>query len=440
MGQVFYRAPQHCYPEVVKAEGVYLYDKTGKQYLDASGGAAVSCLGHGNKYVIQALKAQLDKVAFAHTAFFTNEPQEKLAQMLATRFGDESARVYFLSGGSEANETAIKLARQYWVAKGEKRKSIFISRHQSYHGNTLATLSLSGNPARQKNYLPLLHNWPKALPCHAYRYQNTDETTEDYAQRCAQSLETEILLAGPENVAAFIAEPIVGATMGCVPAVKGYFKKIRAICDKYNVLLIMDEIMAGCGRSGTYFAFEQENIKPDIVTIAKGIGGGYQPLAAVICQGFIHDDIVEKFGSFDHGHTYVGHATACAAGVAVMEVLEQENLLKNVQSTGSLLKSHLQDTFGSHPNIGDIRGRGLFIGLELTLDKDKKTPPGPELGLPQKIKQSAMENGLICYPGGGTADGMSGVHILLAPPFIYQESHVSELVEKLSRIMKSVPL
>lgn len=435
MSQVFYRAPKHQYPAIVKAQGVYLYDEDGKEYLDASGGAAVSCLGHGNKYVIEAIKSQLDTVAYAHTAFFTNAPQEELARRLAARFNGDNAKVYFLSGGSEANETAIKLARQYWVARGRYQKSVIISRDQSYHGNTLAALSMSGNPSRKRTFKPMLHDWPKALPCHAYRYQRAGESTAQYSERCALSLEAEILKAGAENVAAFIAEPIVGATIGCVPATAGYFKKIREICDKYDILLILDEVMCGAGRSGSYFAFEQENILPDIVTLAKGLGGGYQPLAAVICQAYIHDHIVKQCGSFEHGHTYIGHAAACAAGLAVMDVIENENLLSKVQHTGKALMSHLKSSFQSHPNIGDIRGRGLFIALEFTLDKDHKKPPGIALDLPKKLKNSAMRNGLICYPGGGTADGINGAHILLAPPFIYEESHVSELIEKLQRII-----
>ncbi|VAX07453.1 Aminotransferase, class III [hydrothermal vent metagenome] len=436
MGQVFYRAPKHQYPTVVKAEGVYLYDEDGKQYLDASGGAAVSCLGHGNEYVIEAIKSQLDTVAYAHTAFFTNTPQEELAGRLAAHFGTYNAKVYFLSGGSEANETAIKLARQYWVACGRYQKSVIISRDQSYHGNTLATLSMSGNPSRKRAFKPMLHDWPKALPCHAYRYQRADESTAKYSERCALSLEAEILKVGAENVAAFIAEPIVGATIGCVAATAGYFKKIREICDRYDILLILDEVMCGAGRSGSYFAFEQENILPDIVTLAKGLGGGYQPLAAVICKANIHDHIVKQCGSFEHGHTYIGHAAACAAGLAVMDVIENEKLLSKVQHTGKTLMSHLKSSFQSHPNIGDIRGRGLFIALEFTLDKDHKKPPGIALDLPKKLKNSAMKNGLICYPGGGTADGINGAHILLAPPFIYEDSHVSELIEKLQRIIE----
>ena len=436
MSQVFYRAPRHAYPMAVRAEGVYLYDKGGKQYLDGSGGAAVSCLGHGNRHVIEAIKSQLDQVAFAHTTFFTNEPQEELSARLSRRFGEENARVYFLSGGSEANETAVKLARSYWRATGRTDKHLIISRHQSYHGNTLATLSLSGNPGRRKNYAPMLIDWPKIAPCHAYRDQAPEETAEEYAARCARALETEIMRQGPENVAAFIAETVVGATLGCVAAAPGYLKRIRAICDKYQILLILDEVMAGSGRTGSYFAFEQEDVRPDIVTLAKGIGGGYLPLAATLCRGFIHDRIIESHGAFEHGHTYVGHATACAAGLAVMTVLDREKLLPNVRTMGEKLKNRLQDAFRDHPHVGDIRGRGLFIGLEFVADRDSKAPPDPALHLPQKIKQAAMDHGLICYPGGGTVDGVRGAHVLLAPPFIYQDRHIDELVDKLSRTIK----
>ncbi len=438
MAKVFYRNPMHDYPLVVRGEGVYLYDADGKQYLDGSGGAAISCLGHGNRVVIDAIKDQAEKLAFAHTMFFTNQPQEDLAIKLVERFGQDDARVYFLSGGSEANETAMKLARQYWLSQGQDQKYIVISRRQSYHGNTLGALSASGNPARRKVYGPLLHDWPDISPCYEYRHRRAHESEHEYGERVASTLEESIFAAGAENVSAFIAEPIVGATLGAVPAVQGYFQTIREICDRHKVLLIMDEVMAGCGRSGTYFAFEQEGITPDIVTLAKGLGGGYQPIGAVIAQGFIHQGIVEAFGSFAHGHSYVGHATVAAAGLAVMQVLEDENLLESVKNTGSLLRNRLRDVFAEHPHVGNIRGRGLLIGIELVEDRETRAGIRNELGVPAAIRSAAMENGLICYPGGGTADGVDGAHILLAPPFIYQSQHVDELVSKLEKILKQV--
>jgi len=438
MAKVFYRNPLQDYPMVVRGEGVYLYDADGKQYLDGSGGAAISCLGHGNRVVIDAIKAQAEKLAFAHTMFFTNQPQEELALKLVDRFGDDDARVYFLSGGSEANETAIKLARQYWLSQGFDQKHVVISRRQSYHGNTLGALSASGSPSRRKVYGPLLHNWPSIYPCYEYRHRRANETEVEYGERVAGTLEASILSAGAENVSAFIAEPIVGATLGAVPAVEGYFKTIREICDRHKVLLIMDEVMAGCGRTGSYFAFEQEEVQPDIVTLAKGLGGGYQPIGAVIARGFVHQGIVETFGAFAHGHSYVGHATVAAAGLAVMQVLDDENLLEKVSGNGEQLRNELRAAFADHPHVGDIRGRGLLIGIELVEDRETKTGIRNELGLPAALRVAAMENGLICYPGGGTVDGTDGAHILLAPPFIYQSQHIDELVGKLQKTLKNI--
>jgi adenosylmethionine-8-amino-7-oxononanoate aminotransferase len=432
---VFYRNPKHDYPMAMRGDGVYLYDAAGKKYLDGSGGAAVSCLGHGNTDVIAAIRQQVGELAFAHTAFFTNKPQEELASRLAGRFAENGARIYFAAGGSEANETAIKLARQYWMARGQASKTIFISRNQSYHGNTLGALSLSGSPARRAVYQSIISDWPRVDPCYAYRQQIDGETIEEYGKRAAESLLRAIENAGAENVAAFFAETVSGATLGAATAVPGYFSRIRKICDEYDVLLVLDEVMSGSGRTGSYFAFEQEGILPDIVTLAKGLGGGYQPLGATLCREFIHREIVEAYGEFSHGHTYIGHATACAAGVAVQSVLEKQNLLENVVERGHQLQHLLGETFNNHPHVGDIRGRGLFVGIELVRDKVTKEPPAANLGLPGWLKNRAMEEGLVCYPGGGTVDGHIGVHILLAPPFIYTEANVGELVAKLDAIL-----
>ena len=443
MASVFYRDPQHDYPVAVRGEGVYLYDAEGKQYLDGSGGAAISCLGYCYPEVTNAIAEQLGKLAFAHTVAFTNEPQEKLAARLAARFastnsGEAGARVYFVSGGSEANETALKLVRQYWVARGRESKHIMISRQQSYHGNTLGALSLAGNPGRSKIYAPWLQQWPKIEPCYAYRHQREDESEEAYGTRSAMALEAAIQQHGAENIAAFFAEPVVGATMGAVPAVGPYFRKIREICDQHEILLVLDEVMAGCGRTGTWFAFEQEDILPDIVTMAKGLGAGYQPIGAVLARSLIHDGVVEGSGSFTHGLTYVGHAAAAAAGVAAERVIRRENLLDNVVETGRVLLDELRKAFRDHPHVGDVRGRGLILGIELVQDRESKTPIRAELGLPETIRRTAMQHGLICYPGGGTADGHNGAHVLLAPPFIYNQSHVDELLTKLQRTLNDV--
>lgn len=436
MSNVFYRTPRHIYPRAVRGEGVYVYDDGGKQYLDGSGGAAVSCLGHTHPAVIAAIKNQLDDLAYAHTSFFTTGPQERLATRLADRFGESDAKVYLVSGGSEANETALKLVRQYWLAKGRGDKHIVVSREQSYHGNTLGALSVSGNRGRRNIYAPILHDWPRIAPCYAYRHQETGETEAAYGERAAQALEDAIIEHGAGNIAAFIAETVVGATLGAVPGVIGYFQKVREICDRHDILLILDEVMAGAGRSGSYFAFEQDGIRPDIVTIAKGLGGGYQAIGATIVRRSIHDAIVDAFGAFEHGHTYIGHATACAAANAVADVLERENLLANVMRISALLKKELAMALAEHPNVGDIRGRGLLLGIELVADRASKTPVEP--GVAGLIKSTAMAKGLIIYPGGGTADGRIGAHILLAPPFIYDNGHVDELVSKLRAVLASI--
>lgn len=436
MSKVFYRNPHQEYPRGLRGEGVYLYDTDGKQYLDGSGGAAVSCVGHLHPYVIAAIKRQIEELAYAHTAFFTNEPQERLAAHLAARFGSDNARVYFLSGGSEANEAAIKLARMYWLSQGRDKKHIVVSRDQSYHGNTLGALSLSGNPGRRDIYAPMLHDWPRIDPCYAYRHQREDESDHDYGLRAARSLEAAIEEHGADNIAAFIAETVVGATLGAVPPTADYFREIRAICDRHEVLLILDEVMAGCGRTGTYFAFEQDDVKPDIVTVAKGLAGGYQPIGAAIAHETIHDSIVDRFGSFYHGHTYIGHATACAAALAVARVVSQDDLLDNVNRMGANLTRELGDALADHPMVGDIRGRGLLIGIELVEDKNDKTPADPALA--GRIKNRAMDAGLIIYPGGGTADGRVGAHVLLAPPFTYESEHVDELVYKLGAVLADI--
>lgn len=426
-------------PVVRSGDGVYLTDTTGKQYLDACGGAAVSCLGHNNANVIQAVKKQLDDIAWAHTSFFTSEPAERLAEMLCSRAPRSIDRVYFVSGGSEAVESAIKLARQYFLECDQPRRKHIIARKQSYHGNTLGALAAGGNLWRRAQFQPLLSDAMCHIDaCHYWRWGHRGESAEQYGQRMANQLEAKIIELGADNVAAFIAEPVVGATMGAVSAPAGYFKRIREICNQYGVLLILDEVMCGMGRTGKWFASEFEDIDPDIVCIAKGLGAGVQPLGAMLCSNKVYSAIEHGSGFFQHGHTYLGHAAACAAGVAVLNEIEQQHLLSNVSSMGSQLLAALNDRFAEHPQVGDIRGRGLFTGLELVADREDKSAFDPTLGVHAKIKKQAFENGLMIYPMGGTIDGRHGDHILIAPPFIINEDNIIELVDKLNKSLAQV--
>lgn len=431
MTHVFHRHTAMQPPVAVRGDGPYIVDKEGKRYLDASGGAAVSCLGHSHRAVIDAIKAQVDEIAFAHTGFFTNEPSEELADYLVSQAPEGIDHVYFVSGGSEAVEAGLKMARQYHLERGDGSRHRFIARLQSYHGNTLGALATGGNIWRREPFKPLLMETSHISPCYAYRLQRHDESEEAFGLRMADELEAEIQRVGPETVAAFVAEPVVGATAGCVPAVPGYFKRIREICDRHGVLLILDEVMCGMGRTGTLFACEQDGVSPDLISVAKGLGAGYQPIGALMVAGKIYETIAKGSGFFQHGHTYMGHPTACAAALAVQKTIQSDNLLEAVQQRGGELRTALEDRFGNHHHVGDIRGRGLFIGVELVADRASKEPFDPAKKLNAHIKREAMARGLICYPGGGTIDGVKGDHILLAPPFIIAEEHVTELVEKL---------
>src|SRR6056297_2039980 len=394
---LFGRSMRHDPPKAVSGDGCYLIDADGKRYLDGSGGAAVSCLGHSNAAIRAALHTQIDQLAFAHTGFFTSEPAEQLADRLASHAPPGLDRVYLVSGGSEAVEAALKLARQYFVEIGQPQRHRVNARRQSYHGNTLGALAAGGNAWRRAQFAPLLAETHHIAPCYEYRDRAEDESAEAYGRRVADELEAEILRLGPESVMAFVAEPVVGATAGAVPPVPGYFRRIREICDRHGVLLILDEVMCGMGRTGTLFACEQEGIAPDIVTIAKGLGAGYQPIGAMLCTGAIYDAIAEGSGFFQHGHTYMGHPMAAAAGEAVLEAILGRDLLPAVRRQGAGLMARLEARLGQHPHVGDIRGRGLFRGIELVADRESKAPFDPARGLHRKVKAAATDEGLMCY-------------------------------------------
>lgn len=431
MTHLLHRTIKSKLPVAVGGRGIELFDREGRAYIDASGGAAVSCLGHGHPDVLKALHAQLDKIAYAHTSFFTTDVAEELADRLVADAPEGIGHVYLVSGGSEAIEAALKMARQYFVEKGEPQRRHIIARRQSYHGNTLGALAAGGNEWRRSQFKPLLIETHHIDPCFAYHFQRPGETDADYAARAAQALEDKILELGPDEVIAFVAETVVGATAGAVPPVADYLKRVRAICDRYGVLLILDEVMCGMGRTGTLHACEQDGIAPDLMTIAKGLGGGYQPIGAVLLSDRIFDAFANGSGFFQHGHTYMGHPMAAAAGLAVQEVIRRDNLLENVRSMGAHLSRRLNERFGNHHHVGDIRGRGLFQAIELVADRGSKEPFDPALKLHARIKREAMARGLMVYPMGGTIDGRLGDHVLIAPPFIVTKRDVDTIVERL---------
>ena len=424
-------------PVAVSGLGVEIVDAEGRRYLDASGGAAVSCLGHGHPDVLAAMRRQLDTLAYAHTAFFTTEVAERLADRLIEDAPPGLSHVYLVSGGSEAIEAALKMARQYFVEIGQPERRHVIARRQSYHGNTLGALAVGGNAQRRAQFEPLLIKTHHIDPCYAYRLQREGESDADYAARAAQALEDCILEIGADRVIAFVAETVVGATSGAVPPVGDYFKRIRAICDRYGVLLILDEVMCGMGRTGTLHACEQEGIAPDLMAVAKGLGGGYQPIGAVMLTKRIYEAFASGSGGFQHGHTYMGHPMAAAAALAVQDVIRRDCLLANVVEMGARLEVRLRERFGQHPFVGDIRGRGLFWALELVSDRASKQPFDPATKVHARVKREAMAQGLMVYPMGGTVDGVKGDHILLAPPFIVEAAQVDAIVDRLDASLKA---
>ncbi len=432
---VFHRQLAKPLPVAVAGHGVRLIDAQGRSYIDASGGAAVSCLGHGHPDVLAAMHAQIDQLAYAHTSFFTTAVAEELADHLVATAPAGMSHVYFVSGGSEAVEAALKMARQYFVETGQPQRRHFIARRQSYHGNTLGALAVGGNEWRRQQFKPLLIDVTHVSPCYEYRDRRADETPEQYGQRLVAELSEAIDRLGGDNVIAFVAETVGGATAGVLTPVPGYFKGVRELCDRHGILLILDEVMCGMGRTGTLHACEQDGVVPDLMTIAKGLGGGYQPIGAVLAQREIVDTFRRGSGLFQHGHTYLGHAVACAAALAVQRVIERDGLLAQVRARGQRLEKGLRDALGDHPHVGDVRGRGLFWGVELVAERDGKRWFDPKLKLHTRLKAEAMARGLLVYPMGGTVDGNAGDHVLLAPPFISTETDIDDIVRLLNEAL-----
>ncbi|HBR1265512.1 TPA: aspartate aminotransferase family protein [Klebsiella quasipneumoniae] len=436
MSHVIHRS-LHSTPMVAsRAQGAYIFDAQGKPYLDACGGAAVSCLGHAHPDVLAAMHRQIDRLAYAHTSFFTSDAVEQLAEHLTRTAPGELNYAYFVSGGSEAVETALKMARQYFVEIGQPSRTRFIARKQSYHGNTLGALAVGGNEWRRRQFAPLLMDVIRVSACNEYRDRRADETQQQYTERLLNELEQAILEAGPETIIGFCAETVVGATTGATPPTPGYLQGVRRLCDKYGILYIADEVMCGMGRTGTLHAFEQDDVVPDLVTIAKGLGGGYQPIGAVLASETIVSALKAGSGLFQHGHTYICHATAASAALAVQQVIARDNLLDAVKQQGAYLHKALREVLGELPHVGDTRGRGLFAGVELVRDKDDKTPFDPALKLHAAIKANCMARGLMVYPMGGTIDGQSGDHILIAPPFIITPAQLDFVVDTLDCVIR----
>ncbi|MGK3115503.1 aspartate aminotransferase family protein [Candidatus Pantoea formicae] len=436
MSHIIHRSLCSTPAVAARAQAAYIYDAQGKQYLDACGGAAVSCLGHAHPDVLAAMHRQIDQLAYAHTSFFTSDTVEQLAEQLTRTAPGDLNYAYFVSGGSEAVETALKLARQYFVEIGQPSRTKFIARKQSYHGNTLGALAVGGNEWRRRQFAPLLIDVIRVSACNEYRDRRADETQQQYTERLLSELEQAIIEAGPDTIIGFCAETVVGATTGATPPTPGYLKGVRSLCDKYGILYIADEVMCGMGRTGTLHAFEQDDVVPDLVTIAKGLGGGYQPIGAVLASEKIVSALQAGSGLFQHGHTYICHATAASAALAVQQVIERDNLLQAVKQQGAYLQKALHEVLGELPHVGDTRGRGLFAGVELVRDKASKTPFDPALKLHAAIKANCMSRGLMVYPMGGTIDGQYGDHILIAPPFIITASQLDFVVDTLNTVIR----
>ena len=432
MSRILHRSLAADPPLALRGEGIFLHAEDGRTIIDGSGGAAVACLGHGNARVNAAIAAQLARVAYVHTSLFSNAAAEELADTLLADEPGDLSHAFFVSSGSEAFEAALKLARQYFLEIGQPQRTRMIARRQSYHGTTLGALAAGGNAMRRAPYLPLLSDhFSHVSPCFAYRFQDPGESDEQYTQRLAGALEAEFQRLGPDNVAAFCAEPVVGATTGCVAAVPGYFKAVREVCDRHGALLILDEVMCGMGRTGTTHAWEQEGVAPDIQVIAKGLGGGYQPIGGILIARRVTEALRAGSGTFMHGQTYQAHPVACAAALAVQRVIAEDGLLANVRAMGEALSAGLVSRLGNHRHVGDIRGRGLFWAIELVADRASKAPFDPALKLHERIAHAAYQRGLAIYPMGGTIDGTRGNHICIAPPYNATADNIAAIVARL---------
>ena len=434
--------PKHIHstgdlPKVAWAKGSYVYDVDGKKYIDGSGGPAVYCIGHSNEEVNEAIKAQLDRIAHGYRYNFSSDALEELTDIVRGRVGGTLNHMVYVTGGSEAVESCLKLALQYHAANGEMSRRRFIARERSWHGNTLGALSVSGFLERKRAFEGSLLDVSRLSPANTYR-PVPGATAETAGEACARELEDEILRVGPEKVCAFIFEPVVGAAGGCVPAPPGYARRIREICDRHGVLMISDEVMCGSGRSGTWRALEKDGVEPDIMSVAKGLAAGYLPLGAAIYSDKVADTIHGKHGAPMTGHTFSAHTACCAAGVAVQKIVAREKLVERVATMEAPFRTMLGGALKDVEAVGDIRGRGFFQAIELVADRNTKRPFEAERKLFMKIRQKAFDNGLICYPVGGNVDGINGDVVILAPPYNVTESELTEIVDKTATSIRQV--
>ncbi|MBV9823252.1 MAG: aspartate aminotransferase family protein [Actinobacteria bacterium] len=414
--------------------GVWLTDRDGRNYLDTCGGVAVSSLGHCHPRVMDAIAREVKNLSWAHAGSFTTPPAEELAELLCS-FPGALPKAQFLSGGSEAMEVALKLVYQYHCERGETERRLVISRRQSFHGSTLAMLAISGNRQRRSVFEPVLGPAEFVSPCYEYRDRRPEESQEDYAQRLADELEAKILAVGPHRVAAFTAETVVGSTNGAVPAVPGYFAKLKAVCERYGVLMLLDEVMAGLGRTGHHFAYYEDGVVPDLVAVGKGLAAGYLPISALLISDQVHATIGAGSGVQQNGQTHVNHPLASAAALEVQRTIVEEGLLSNVLARGEQLRRELAERFADTDSVGDIRGRGLFVGVEFVTDRVSHAPRSGGAALVAALKREGFARGLLLYPGSGTVDGVIGNHVLFAPPFIATEADISEMVGRFGEVV-----
>jgi len=430
MSHVLHRSLRSDPELALHAEGMMLHLANGQSVIDAAGGAAVACIGHGNERVVAAIAEQARRLDYVHTTFVTSEPAEALAELLLAEEPGGLSHAFFVSSGSEAMESALKMARQYFVERGEAKRTHFIARRQSYHGNTFGAMAASGHLGRRAPYEAILPTgFSHVSPCFAYHGQEAEESDQAYVERLAAELEAEFQRVGPDRVIAFIAEPVVGATAGCVTAVPGYFPAMRAVCDRHGALLILDEVMCGMGRTGTTHAWEQEGVVPDLQAVAKGLGGGYQPVGALLVSRRVIEALSAGSGAFAHGHTYQAHPIACAAALEVQRIIREQDLLANVCAMGRHLEAALTERFGNHAHVGDIRGRGLFWGLEFVENRSHRRPYDPAAGLGARLKGAGLANGIAVYPSSGTIDGHRGDHLIIAPPYVVDRAGVERIVD-----------